>query len=63
VQGGQPLGVREHLVELFDEPVGGRPPSDSPRSIEPREATILTPSSRAASTSASISPSSPRGKT
>ena len=38
---------------------GGRPPSDSPRSIEPREATIRTPISRAACTSASISPSRP----
>ena len=35
---------------------GGRPPSETPRSIEPREATIRTPSSRAAWTSASIEP-------
>ena len=42
---------------------GGRPPSDSPRSIEPREATIRMPSSRAACTSASISPSRPFGNT
>ena len=42
---------------------GGRPPSDSPRSIEPREATIRTPSSRAAWISASISPGCPCGKT
>ena len=42
---------------------GGRPPSEAPRSIEPREATMRTPSSRAACTSASIRPSRPRGKT
>ena len=42
---------------------GGSPPSDTPRSIDPREATMRTPSSRAACTSASISPSRPRGKT
>ena len=42
---------------------GGRPPCDSPRSIEPREATRRTPSSRAAWSSASISPCSPCGKT
>ena len=35
---------------------GGRPPCDAPRSIEPREATMRTPSSRAARTSASIRP-------
>ena len=38
---------------------GGRPPSETPRSIEPREATIRTPISRAACTSASIRPSRP----
>ena len=42
---------------------GGRPPSDSPRSIEPRDATIRTPSSPAARISASISPPAPRGNT
>ena len=42
---------------------GGRPPCDSPRSIEPREATRRTPSSRAACSSASIRPCSPCGKT
>ena len=35
---------------------GGRPPCDSPRSIEPREATIRTPISPAACTSASQRP-------
>ena len=40
---------------------GGRPPRDSPRSIDPREATIRTPSSRAAWISASSSPSTPGG--
>ena len=35
---------------------GGRPPSDSPRSIEPRDATIRTPISPAACTSASQQP-------
>ena len=42
---------------------GGRPPSETPRSIDPRDATIRTPSSRAACTSASTSPVLPRGKT
>ena len=35
---------------------GGRPPSETPRSIEPREATRRTPSSRAARISASTRP-------
>ena len=38
---------------------GGSPPSETPRSIEPRDATIRTPSSRAACTSASTSPVRP----
>ena len=43
---------------------GGSPPADSPRSIDPREATRMrTPSSRAACTSASTSPVVWRGKT
>ena len=42
---------------------GGRPPCDSPRSIEPREATKRRPSSRAACSSASRMPVRPRGKT
>ena len=41
---------------LLHQLVGGRPPSETPRSIEPRQATIRTPSSRAACTSASTSP-------
>ena len=41
---------------------GGRPPSDSPRSIDPREATMRTPSSRAARISASSNPPPPGGK-
>ena len=39
---------------------GGSPPSDTPRSIEPRDATSRTPSSRAAWTSASMIPGRPR---
>ena len=42
---------------------GGRPPSDSPRSIDPREGTRRTPSSRAAVISASTRSPAPRGKT
>ena len=41
----------------------GAPPRDSPTSIEPREATIRTPSSRAAWISASTRPARPGGKT
>ena len=40
---------------------GGRPPSDSPRSIDPRDATMRTPSSRAARISASSSSLPPFG--
>ena len=42
---------------------GGRPPADSPTSIDPRDATIRTPSSRAAWISASTRPARPGGKT
>ena len=42
---------------------GGSPPSDSPRSIEPRDGTRRTPSSRAALISASTRSPPPRGKT
>jgi hypothetical protein len=60
---GQPLRLGEHGIRLLDELVGRQPPFDSPRSMEPRDATMQTPSSRAACTSASMRPSRPRGKT
>ena len=42
---------------------GASPPWDAPMSIEPREATKRSPSSRAACTSASSMPLRPRGNT
>ena len=57
------LGVGEIASSSSTRSSGGRPPSEMPRSIEPRDATMRTPSSRAACTSASTMPSRPRGKT
>ena len=60
----EPLRVGEDVVELLDERVGRQAAVATRRGpSSPREATIRTPSSRAARTSASTSPARPRGKT